>query len=116
MKVWKIVSGILTLIASAIVLLQSCALGVYNAVSFNGSHSGAAGFLVAICFIAGGVVSIASSNSDDIGGDVATATLFAIVAGTWKMKYGVFADLRMWAFWGMVCANLAAVSITTKRD
>lgn len=48
MKVWKLVSGILSIILFVFVSFQSCAAGVSNALEANGEASGSAGIIVAI--------------------------------------------------------------------
>ena len=57
MKVWKLVSGILSIILFVFVSFQSCAAGVSNALEANGEASGSAGIIVAILMLAGGIVS-----------------------------------------------------------
>lgn len=47
MKVWKLVSGILSIILFVFVSFQSCAAGVSNALEANGEASGSAGIIVA---------------------------------------------------------------------
>ena len=63
MKVWKLVSGILSIVLFLIVSFQSCAAGISNTLSDNGEVGGSAGVLVAIFLLAGGIVSIATRNS-----------------------------------------------------
>ena len=53
MKVWKLVSGILSMILFVLVAFQSCAAGVSNALEANGEVSGSAGIIVAIHMLAG---------------------------------------------------------------
>ena len=62
MKVWKLVSGILSIVLFLIVSFQSCAAGISNTLSDNGEVGGSAGVLVAIFLLAGGIVSIATRN------------------------------------------------------
>ena len=58
MKVWKLISGILTIVFFMIVMLQSCAAGVVNTLEANGGSSGSVGVFVGILMLAGGIVSI----------------------------------------------------------
>lgn len=71
MKVWKLVSGILSIILFVFVSFQSCAAGVSNALEANGEASGSAGIIVAILMLAGGIVSIATRKSLGKGGNIA---------------------------------------------
>ena len=76
MKVWKLVSGILSIILFVFVSFQSCAAGVSNALEANGEASGSAGIIVAILMLAGGIVSIATRKSLGKGGNIALIVLF----------------------------------------
>ena len=55
MRVWKLVSGILSIILFAVVMFQSCAAGVVNALEDNGGISGSVGVIVGILMLAGGI-------------------------------------------------------------
>lgn len=52
MRVWKLVSGILSIILFAVVMFQSCAAGVVNALEDNGGISGSVGVIVGILIYA----------------------------------------------------------------
>ena len=71
MRVWKLVSGILSIILFAVVMFQSCAAGVVNALEDNGGISGSVGVIVGILMLAGGIVSIATRNKTGKGHDIA---------------------------------------------
>ena len=64
MKVWKLVSGILSMILFVLVAFQSCAAGVSNALEANGEVSGSAGIIVEILMLAGGIVSVVTRKSE----------------------------------------------------
>ena len=51
MKVWKLVSGILSIILFVLVMFQSCAAGVSNSLEENGEVGGSAGIIVAIMLL-----------------------------------------------------------------
>ena len=70
MRVWKLVSGILSIILFAVVMFQSCAAGVVNALEDNGGISGSVGVIVGILMLAGGIVSIATRNKTGKGHDL----------------------------------------------
>ena len=63
MRVWKLVSGILSIILFAVVMFQSCAAGVVNALEDNGGISGSVGVIVGILMLAGGIVSILARDT-----------------------------------------------------
>lgn len=110
MKVWKLVSGILSIVLFALVALQSCAAGVSNALENNGESGGSAGIIVSIMLLAGGIVSIATRKGSK-GGNIAIIVLYGIGALVGFALAGSYADLNIWAGWCLICAVLAIVSI-----
>ena len=117
MKVWKLVSGILSIILFVIVTFQSCAAGLSNALEENGEVSGTAGVLVAAFMLAGGIVSIATRKSEKNGGNIALIILFGLAALIGFTNYGSFSDLAIWSGWCVINAVLAIVSfISIKKQ
>lgn len=113
MKTWKLVSGILSIVLSLFVLLQSCAAGVSNALSENGESGGSAGAIVAFMLLAGGIVSIATRKGSK-GGSIAVAILFGLGALLGFSAAGSYTDLNIWATWCLICTVLSAISIFKK--
>ena len=93
MKVWKLVSGILSIILFVFVSFQSCAAGVSNALEANGEASGSAGIIVAILMLAGGIVSIATRKSLGKGGNIALIVLFGLAG--WCLINAVLAVVAL---------------------
>lgn len=115
MKVWKLVSGILSIILFAIVSLQSCAAGIANTLEENGEVSGSAGFFVAIFMLAGGITSIAVRKSTGKGGNIALIILFGLGALIGFTMHGSFADLSIWAGWCFINVILAVIAMFTGK-
>lgn len=115
MKIWKLVSGILSIILFVLVSFQSCAAGVANALEDNGEISGTAGILVAILMLAGGIVSIATRNSKGKGGNIALIVLFGLAALIGFCNYGSYSDLAIWSGWCLLNAILAVVAMLTGK-
>ena len=111
MRVWKLVSGILSIILFAVVMFQSCAAGVVNALEDNGGISGSVGVIVGILMLAGGIVSIATRNKTGKGHDIALIVLFGLAAVFGFAGYGNYSDLVIWSVWCLINAVLAVVSI-----
>ena len=86
MKIWKLVSGILSIIFFALVAMQSCAVGVANTLEDSGEISGSAGILVAVLMLAGGIVSIATRGSEKRGGNIALLVLFGLAAWLFQLR------------------------------
>ena len=111
MKVWKLVSGILSIVLFGFIIFQSCAAGVSNALEENKEVSGSAGVIVAILMLAAGIISIVTRNSTGKGGNIALLVLFGIAAAVGFAMAGSYGDLRIWAGWCALCAVLAIVDM-----
>ncbi len=112
MKTAKLVVGILTLVFSVIVLFQSCAAGLGDAIQNEGGTSGGSGLLVGFLMIAGGVVDIAARRSK--GGAIACAVIFGLAAVLGLTAAGIFADLKIWGGWYLVLCAVNGISIFTQ--
>ena len=115
MKVWKLVSGILSMVLFILVAFQSCAAGVSNALENNGEVSGSAGLIVAVLMLAGGIVSVATRKSEKMGGNIALIILFGLAALLGFSNYGSLSDLMIWSVWCLLNAILAVVAIITEK-
>ena len=115
MKVWKLVSGILSIVLFVLVAFQSCAVGVSNTIMESEEVSGSAGIIVAILMLAGGIVSIATRNAAGKGGNIALIVLFGLAALIGFTNYGSFSDLAIWSGWCVINAILAIVAIVTVK-
>lgn len=111
MSVWKIVSGILSIVLCFFVIFQSCAAGIANALAQNGDVSGSAGIIVAILLLVGGIVSIATRNAVGNGGNISIIVLYGIAAEIGYMMAGIYTDLLIWSTWCLICAVIAAMAI-----
>lgn len=114
MKVWKLVSGILSVILFVFVSFQSCAAGLGNALADNGEVSGSAGIIVAIFMLAGGIVSI-STRKGGKGGNIALIIVFGLAALIGFSMAGSYGDLNIWAGWCAINAIIALVALITGK-
>ena len=105
MKTWKLVSGILSTVLFLVVMVQSCAAGVADAIAGQGGTGGGAGILVGIL-----IVSISTRASQKKGGDIALIVLYGLAALIGFAGFGIYKDLIVWSIWCLVCAALAFVS------
>lgn len=102
MKVTKLVVGIIQIVLSLIILLQSCAVGIGNSMSNSNDAGGSAGFLVAILFMAAGIVYIVTRKMEKLGGDIAGLVLMVII---WIMAISnakVYSDLQVWGWLALI--------------
>lgn len=111
MKVWKLVSGIISIILFGFVIFQSCAAGIGNALTNNGEVSGSAGFLVGVLMLVAGIISVAARKSEGSGGNIAIIILDDLAFLLGFAMAGSYSDLRVWAVWCMICAVMATISI-----
>ena len=115
MKIWKLISGILCIVFSAMVLFQSCAAGVVTAIEENAADTSAGGgMILAILMLAGGIISIATRKGGK-GGNIALLVIFLLAALAGFANQGVFKDLIIWSAWCLICAVLALIGIFTSR-
>lgn len=110
MKTWKLVSGILCIVLSLFVMLQSCAAGISNSIQENGEVGGSAGLIVAIMLLAGGIVSVATRKGGK-GGNIALIVMFGIAAFLGFTLAGSYGDLSIWAGWCLVCMVISIISL-----
>ena len=113
MKVWKLVSGILSMVLFVVVTFQSCAVGLANSLSESEEVSGTAGVLLAILMLAGGIVSVATRKSVKNGGNIALIVLFGLAALIGFMNHGTYSDLVIWSVWCLINVVLAVVAMVT---
>ena len=115
MKIWKLISGIISIVLSAFVVFQSGMAGLSNALEENGESSGSAGLFLAILMLTGGIVSIVVHKKNGKGANIALIILFGLAAALGFGFAGSFSDLRIWAGWCLICAFLALISMFMKK-
>lgn len=113
MKIWKLVSGIISIVLFMLVAFQSCAAGLSNTLQENGEVSGTAGIVLAVLMLAGGITSIATSKSVRKGGNIALIVLFGLAALIGFANRGSFSDLAIWSGWCLLNAALSVVALVT---
>ncbi len=106
MKTAKLIIGIISIVLCVLVLFQSCAAGIGNALSDNGENSGFAGMVVAIFMLISGIVGITTRNSK--GGGITAGVIFALAGLIGVCNYGSYSDLLIWS---ILCFIFAAVFI-----
>ena len=115
MKTTKLVLGILGLIFSIVIMFQSCAASVVNALDDNGDVGGFAGYLVAFLLIAGSIVMIATRNSTGKGGSIAALIILVLAGILAVVNAAVYKDLILWGALCFIYACVNLLSLITKK-
>ncbi len=113
MKTAKLVIGILSIVLSVVILFQSCAASVGDALVNEGGTSGGSGLFVAIFMLVAGIVAIAARKSR--GGAVACMILYAIGGLFGLSAQGIFKDLLVWGVLCLILAVFFLVAVITHR-
>ena len=115
MKTAKLAIGIISIVLFLIIVFQSCAVGIGNALSENGESSGSAGFFVALCMLVGGIVGICTRKG--VKGGYVSGAFYAIGGLIGIANYGSYSDLLIWSILSFIFAGVfIAGSIMTKKN
>ena len=108
MKTAKLVIGIVSIVLTFVVLFQSCAAGIGDAMLNEGGTSGASGFLVAVFMLISGIVAIATRSSR--GGAIFCTVVYGLAGLLAVSANGIFKDLMIW---GILCLIFAVVFLVS---
>jgi hypothetical protein len=114
-KTAKLVCGIISIAVFMIIIFQSCAAGFVNMLESNvDDFSGAAGAVLAVLMLIGGIVGITTRNSR--GGGI-TAGVFYLVGGIIGIvSLGTFTDLIVWSILSIAFSLLFIVGSVEKTS
>jgi hypothetical protein len=115
MKTAKLVTGVLCMVFTALVVFQSCAVGVVNIVESTGESSGMAGLFVALLMLSGGIIQVATRKSEKKGGSIGAFIVFALAAVMGFSMAGTYTDLNVWAGWCLILGILNLICIVTGK-
>ncbi|MCQ2561691.1 MAG: hypothetical protein MJ186_06555 [Clostridia bacterium] len=115
MKTCKLFLGVLTIVASVLVLFQSCAAGMVNTLGDTGEVSGTAGVLVAVIMITGGIFELATRKSPSKGTAMVLFLMFLFGALMGFANAGRFADLQVWSGFCLIQALVNLADYIKKR-
>lgn len=102
MKTAKLIIGITSMVLTFVVLFQSCAASVGDALVNEGGTSGVTGMFVAIFMLIAGIVAVATRNSK--GGGIVCLVLYALAGLIGVTSAGIYKDLIIW---GIICIAFA---------
>lgn len=104
MKTAKLIIGIVSIVLTFLVLLQSCAAGLGDAMANQGGTSGVSGLFVGFFMLIAGIVAIAARKSK--GGTMFCGIVYALAGLIGIFAHGIFQDLIIW---GGLCLIFAVV-------
>lgn len=113
MKTTKLVIGITSMVLTCVVLFQSCAASLGDALSNEGGTSGGAGMMVAILMLIAGIVAVATRNSK--GGGIVSMVLYALAGLIGLTSHGIYADLMIWGVLCLIFAVFFLIATITFR-
>jgi len=115
MKTAKLIIGIISIVLTVIIIFQSCAASIGDALANEGGSSGFVGIMVAVLMLVAGIVAIAARNSK--GGGIFCLILYAAAGIVGLAAHGIYTDLVVW---GTLCLIFAVIflvaTITYKKQ
>ena len=98
MKTTKLVVGIIMIVVAFFISIQSVMAGMSEAFINSGGHAGTAGLIVAILYLASGIVYIATRGKDNFGPDIASLIMLLIAWILVLINAGIYKDLIIWSW------------------
>lgn len=97
LKTTRLVVNIVSMVLFVLILFQSCAAGVGNALMNNDDSSGSLGAVLAFCMLIAGIVGICTRNQSGNTGRYITGGLYALGGLMGMCDVGIYKDLEIWA-------------------
>lgn len=105
----KKVIGVISIVLFIIVVFQSCAAGLSNALKDTGEISGGAGLILAFFMLIGGILLLVSKTSRGI---TITSLIFYLLGGVVGLtNAGTYTDLKIWATLNLIFAALLTINL-----
>lgn len=112
----KLIIGIISIALFILIVFQSCAAGLGNAMSGSDEASGTFGIMVAFLMLIAGIVGVITRDSDKKGGAITCFVFYWICFFFSRIGSGSFSDLRIWGIlaYAFGCVHLFSVMQTKK--
>ncbi|MBQ6996298.1 MAG: zinc-ribbon domain-containing protein [Lachnospiraceae bacterium] len=112
-KTGRLVIGIVSIVLFLVIMFQSCAVGVVNTFEDNGSASGTAGAILAVCWLVAGIVGIAGRRNKYAIGTSVGFYCFGGLIGI--ANIGIYSDLAIWSMLSFAFALIYLLSVLLYR-
>lgn len=113
MKTAKLVIGIISIVLTMVILFQSCAATVGDALANEGGTSGGAGMAVALLMLVAGIVAIAARNSR--GGTIFCIIAYTLAGVLGLTVHGIFQDLIVWGSLCLVFTGIFLIGLIKEK-
>ena len=115
MKTARLSIGIISIVLFAVILFQSCAAGLGEALEGTEEGSGSLGTMVAFCFLIAGIVGVCTRKG--VGGGFVSAAIYALGGLCGLAGSGTsFGDLVIWGSLSLIFAVIFIIgAIVTKK-
>lgn len=111
----KLVLGILSFLLFVLIMFQSCAAGIGNALSENGEVGGSAGFLCAVNFLISGLIAVIARKSVKKAPMIVAAVFLWLNLLFAKAMAGSYSDLIIWGYLSFIFGTVYLLSVMYKR-
>ena len=105
-KIPRLILGIVSILLSLLIAVESGAAGLINVLSGNEELSGTAGFILAICFFVAGIITICLKGQKFKAAFLTPAGFYIIGAFLAAANVGTYTDLVIWAILSGVFGSL----------
>jgi len=113
----KLVLGILSFFLFVLVMFQSCAAGLGNALADNGEVSGSAGFLCAVNLLVSGLIAVIARKSVKKAPMIVAGVLLWLNLFYAKIMAGSYSDLVIWGYLSFIFGAVYMFSVMrTKKE
>ena len=109
----RLIIGIISIVLCLIILIQSCAAVIGNAIADNGEAGGTGGLILSIFMLISGIIAIAARKSK--GGTITSTVFYAVGAVIAFASAGSYKDLIVWGVVSAIFAVLLIISLFMKE-
>jgi intracellular septation protein A len=110
-KIAKLIIGIISIVLTFLIMFQSCAASVGDALANKGGTGGSAGIFVAILMLIAGIVAIVARSSK--GGGIVSLIFYAIAGIIGLTSHGIYKDLIIWGVVNLIFACIFLIATIT---